>query len=155
MVLLAAFFWAAANVTARAMPPTEALGLMVWSSLFSPLPLLALSFLLEGSAGIAASVAGMSLLTAGAIAYLVILSTLLGYGLWNALIMKNGAGKIAPFSLLVPVFSLSSAALFLGERFSALDALAAFLILGGLVIHVFGPVGRPQGRDKGRLPKAR
>ena len=128
---------------------------MVWSSLFSPLPLLALSLLLEGPAAVAASIAGMSLLTAGAIAYLVILSTLLGYGLWNALIMKNGAGKIAPFSLLVPVFSLSSAALFLGERFSALDGLAAFLILGGLVIHVFGPVGRPQVRGAGRLPKAR
>ena len=138
MLLLAALMWAGANVSARAMPGANALGLMVWSSLFSPLPLLGLSLAFEGSNSWVQACTHLSLPTLGSLAYLVVISTLFGYGAWNHLIIKHGAGKIAPFSLLVPVFGVSSAALFLGERFSFADVIAAVLVLGGLCVHVFG-----------------
>ena len=138
MILLAAFFWASANVVARRMPKTDGLSLMVWSSLFSPLPLLGLSFMLEGKDAIVAAFVGLAPVSLGALAYLVLLSTLLGYGVWNQLIMRYGASRIAPFSLLVPIFGVSAGALVLGERFSAADAAASFLVLAGLVLHVFG-----------------
>jgi O-acetylserine/cysteine efflux transporter len=138
MILLAGLGWAGANIVTRTMPGTNALGLMVWSSLFSPLPLVGLSLVFEGPRAIAASLSNLSLLTLGAIAYLVLLSTLLGYGLWNRLILRHGAGRIAPFSLMVPVFSIVLASLVLGERFVALDAVGAALILAGLLVHVFG-----------------
>jgi len=144
MVILAALFWAAANIVARRMPATDALGLMVWSSLFSIIPLFALSFALEGSASIWASLRQIAPLTVGAVFYLAFLSTLVGYGLWNALIMRHGATKIAPFSLLVPIFSLSSAALFLGEGFTLREGLASILVLAGLVVHAFGPAKKPK-----------
>jgi O-acetylserine/cysteine efflux transporter len=148
MVLLAALFWASANIVARRMPTTDALGLMVWSSLFSILPLFALSLAFEGPAAIGSSLRDIGALTIGALFYLAFLSTLVGYGLWNALIMRHGATKIAPFSLLVPIFSLSSAALFLGEGFTLREALAALLILAGLVVHVFGPQVKPKKQTK-------
>jgi O-acetylserine/cysteine efflux transporter len=138
MILLAALGWAGANIAARKMPGASALGLMVWSSLFSPLPLAALSLAFEGPAAIGAAFSGLSFLTIGALAYLVVLSTLLGYGLWNDLIMRHGAGRIAPFSLMVPIFGLASASLVLGESFSARSALGAALVLAGLLVHVFG-----------------
>ena len=138
MILLAALGWAAANVAARKMPGTNALSLMVWSSLFSPLPLAALSLALEGPASIGAAFSSLSFRTIAALAYLVILSTLLGYGLWNDLIMRHGAARIAPFSLLVPIFGLASASLVLGESFGARGALGAVLVLSGLLVHVFG-----------------
>ncbi len=138
MILLAAFFWALANVVARRMPKTDGLSLMVWSSLFSPLPLLGLSFALEGKEAIAAAFSGLAPVSIGALAYLVLLSTLFGYGAWNQLIMRYGASRVAPFSLLVPIFGVSSGALVLGERFSVLDAAAAGLVLAGLALHVFG-----------------
>jgi O-acetylserine/cysteine efflux transporter len=147
MIVMAALGWAAANVMARKMPGIDSLGLMVWSSLFSPLPLTALSLAFEGPSRIGAAFADISLLTVGALAYLVILSTLLGYGLWNSLIMRHGAGKIAPFSLLVPIFGLLSASIVLGERFRGLDAAAAAFILVGLLIHVFGGRLKIEGRD--------
>jgi O-acetylserine/cysteine efflux transporter len=155
MILLAGLGWALANLTAkqmalanvsaRRMPGVDALGLMVWSSLFSPLPLAALSFALEGPAAIGAAFSSLSLVTIGALAYLVLFSTLLGYGLWNGLIIRHGASRIAPFSLMVPIFGLVSASLVLGESFSSREALGAFLILAGLLVHVFG----------GRLAKGR
>jgi O-acetylserine/cysteine efflux transporter len=138
MLMAAAFGWAAANVIARAMASSSGLSVMVWSSLFSPVPLAILSYLVEGPDSIAFAFRNLSWLSVGALAYLVVMSTLIGYGLWNKLIMRHGAGRIAPFSLLVPIFGIASAAIFLGERFTALDSLAALLILGGLAVHVFG-----------------
>ncbi|MDA8425304.1 MAG: EamA family transporter [Treponema sp.] len=138
MIVVAALGWAAANVVVRTMPGTDALGLMVWSSLFSPLPLAALSLAFEGPSRIGAAFAELSLLTLGALVYLVLLSTLAGYGLWNTLIMRHGAGKIAPFSLLVPIFGLLAASLVLHEALHVLDAAAAALILAGLLVHVLG-----------------
>lgn len=138
MILVAGLGWAGANVVTRTMPGTNALGLMVWSSLFSPLPLAALSLVFEGPSAIGASFANIGLLTVASLAYIVLLSTLLGYGLWNHLIMRHGAGRIAPFSLMVPIFGIVAASLVLGERFVALDIAGAALILLGLLIHVFG-----------------
>jgi O-acetylserine/cysteine efflux transporter len=138
MILLAALGWAGANIVARGIPAAGALGLMAWSSLFAPLPLLALSLAFEGPRAISASASSLSISTVGALAYLVILSTLVGYGRWNALIARHGASRIAPFSLLVPVFGLASASLVLGERIRAADVAGAALILAGLLVHVFG-----------------
>jgi len=139
MVVIAAFFWAAANLVAQRMPNANGLSLMVWSSLFSPVPLLALSFLFERPY-IAGAFADLRPLSVGALLYLVILSTLFGYGVWNQLIMNYGAKRIAPFSLLVPLFGVTSSALILQERITTLNALAAVCILIGLAIHVFGGI---------------
>lgn len=138
MLMAAALGWAAANVIARTMPSSSGLSVMVWSSLFSPLPLVLLSFMVEGPASMARAFRDLTWLSVGALAYLVVMSTLIGYGMWNRLIMRHGAGRIAPFSLLVPIFGIASAAIFLGERFTVLDSAAALLISGGLAIHVFG-----------------
>jgi O-acetylserine/cysteine efflux transporter len=148
MVLAAGLGWAGANVVTRTMPDAGAFSLMVWSSIFSPLPLAALSLAFEGPAAIAAAFTSVSALTIGALAYLVVLSTLFGYGVWNHLIMRHGAGRIAPFSLMVPVFGIASASLVLGESFGLRDALGAGLILAGLLIHVFG--GRSAERRAAR-----
>ncbi len=144
MVLAAAFFWAAANIVAQKIPKADGLSLMIWSSVFSPVPLLALSIVFERQS-FAGALAALKPISVGALAYLVILSTLFGYGVWNQLIMRHGAKKIAPFSLLVPLFGVTSSAIVLHERFTRLNAAAAVLILIGLSVHVFG--GFVAGRD--------
>jgi EamA-like transporter family. len=46
---------------------------------------------------------------------------MLGYGLWSRLLSRYPAGKVAPFSLLVPVVGLTSSALLLDERLTAIQ----------------------------------
>jgi O-acetylserine/cysteine efflux transporter len=138
MLLLAAAMWAVANVLARRIGDVGALNLMVWSSLASPVPLVVLSLIIEGAAADGAALRSMSWLTAGAIVYLVLLSTLVGYGAWNHLIVKHGAGRVAPFSMLVPLFGITSGATVLGERFTLFHLLAAMLVLVGLALHALG-----------------
>jgi O-acetylserine/cysteine efflux transporter len=138
LLLLAAFMWAAANLLTKKMGRVDTLGLMVWSSLVPPLPLFALSWAFDGGGAVLTALRHLGWVSLGAIAYLAFLSTLVGYGLWNWLIVKKGASAVAPFSLLVPVFGISSAWLVLGETLTPSHLVAAGLILGGLAVHVIG-----------------
>lgn len=142
MLLGAAAMWGIANVLAKRIGGVSALSLIVWSSLASPLPLFALSLAFEDGGAIHAALAQPSWLSVGALTYLVLLSTLFGYGSWNHLIVEHGASRVAPFSMLVPIFGVSSGALFLGESFSCLHAWAALLVLLGLAVHVLGTRAR-------------
>ena len=146
MLLGAALMWAVANVLAQRIGNVGGLSLMVWSSLFSPAPLLALSLVFEGPAAIRLALESLSWLSVGAVVYLVLFSTLFGYGAWNDLIVKHGAGQVAPFSMLVPIFGLASGSLFLHEVFTTSHALGALLVLAGLGLHAFGPKLRPVPR---------
>ncbi|MNN46367.1 putative amino-acid metabolite efflux pump [compost metagenome] len=63
---------------------------------------------------------------------------MLGYSLWSTLLSRHPAGKVAPFSLLVPVIGLSSSAWLLGERLTELQGWGALLVMVGLLVNVFG-----------------
>ena len=65
-------------------------------------------------------------------------NTVLGFGLWSRLIQQYGAARVAPLSLMVPVFGLLSSALYFHEAFPALKVAAALLVFAGLLLHVFG-----------------
>ena len=138
LLILAAFMWAASNLLTKKMGKVDTLGLMVWSSLVPPLPLFALSWGLDGGGVVMSALRHLGWVSLGSIAYLAFLSTLVAYGLWNWLLVKKGASAVAPFSLLVPVFGISSAWLVLGETLTPSHLAAAGLILGGLAVHVFG-----------------
>jgi len=52
------------------------------------------------------------------------------------LIHKLGASKVAPFSLLVPIFGLLSAYVVLGETFERNEIYGSIIVLIGLVFTV-------------------
>ncbi|MFT8243308.1 EamA family transporter [Roseomonas sp. BN140053] len=132
----AAASWAVGNVLLRGAGRVDMLALMVWLSLVPPLPLLCLSLWLDGPAALGAALAGISWVGAGAVLYLAVLATLVGFGLWGQLLKLYPASTVAPFSLLVPIFGTLSAALVLGERFGPLRLLGMALILLGLAVTV-------------------
>jgi O-acetylserine/cysteine efflux transporter len=138
MLIAAGLMWAVANVLARRIGSVGGLSLVVWSSLASPVPLLLLSWMIEGPAAIATALGSLSWPAVGALGYLVALSTWFGYGAWNHLIAKHGASRVAPFSMLVPIFGVTSGALFLGEVLTGWHAGAAALVLLGLSLHAWG-----------------
>ena len=60
--------------------------------------------------------------------YLGLIMTALGYYFWNTLIRTYEIEKVAPFLLLLPVFSLLGGIIFLEELVSTVK------ILGGLIV---------------------
>ncbi|MCO5994493.1 EamA family transporter [Actinoallomurus rhizosphaericola] len=126
--------WGLANIGLRKAQPPDTFGFMVWVSLVPPLPLLALSLIFEGPRADLHALAHISAGGLGALAYIAYLSTLVGYGLWGALLRRYDAGQVAIYSLLVPLFGVSSAALLLGERVTVPDVVAGVLIVGGVAL---------------------
>ncbi|WP_367827929.1 EamA family transporter [Streptomyces sp. LMG1-1-1.1] len=153
LVIAAAACWGVSNVLTRKAAPPDALNFMVWVSTVPVLPLLALSLLLEGPERDLAALRALDRTGAGVIVYVAWITTVFGFGAWGFLLRRYPASSVAPFSLLVPVFGMSSAALFLGEGVSPLRWCAAVLLVGGVALTSFQrkAAGRPDAGE----PEAR
>ena len=125
LTLFAAASWAMANLVMRASGETRPLSLLVWSSLVPPLPLLGLAGVVDGGQAVLDAITGLSWRGLLAVAYVAYVSTLVGFGIWNRLIAQYSIARVAPFSLLVPVFGLSAAWLLLDEPVGPTELAAA------------------------------
>ena len=141
LCLASALCWAVGNVLLRGAGKVDMLAMVVWLSLIPPVPLFALSMLLDGPTTIAHALSAMRWSGAGAVIYISVLSTILCYAIWGHLLKLYPAGTVAPFSLLVPIFGALSARMVLGEQFEATRILGMMLILAGLVV-VVAPLRR-------------
>lgn len=146
LTIFAAGFWGISNIIARHASKQAAsqgetlnmLGMVVWSSLVPPLPMLAMALLLDKPETLLHAVRSLNALSVFSILYLAFFATLIAYGIWSTLIAEYPAGKIAPLSLLVPVFGLITAQLVLKEQLSAMQWLGCLIIILGLIISNFG-----------------
>ncbi|MFJ1650153.1 EamA family transporter [Streptomyces sp. NPDC088337] len=134
LVVAAAACWGVSNVLTRKAAPPDALNFMVWVSTVPVLPLLGLSLLLEGPSRDLAALRALDWQGAGTVLYVAWITTVFGFGAWGLLLRRHPASTVAPFSLLVPVFGMSAAALFLGESVSPLRWCAAALLVGGVAL---------------------
>jgi O-acetylserine/cysteine efflux transporter len=132
LCIAAAASWGVGNVIVRVAQAPNAVALMVWSALVAPLPLLGLSFAFEGSAEIGHGLAHASARSIGGLLFVVVVASLFGFGSWAWLLKRHAASKVAPFSLLVPVFGIGSAWLMLGEVPGVLEIVGAIVVICGL-----------------------
>lgn len=138
LTICAASMWALGNIVTRKVGKVNLVGLVVWGSLIPPIPFFALSWFMEGPVAIEAALRGFNMDSALVLLYLAFGATILGYGLWSRLLSRYPANTVAPFSLLVPVVGLTSAALLLDEHLGGLQAAGAVLVMLGLAVNVGG-----------------
>src|SRR5690554_617993 len=139
LTLFAALSWAMGNIVAKtAGRQIDMVGLVIWGALIPPIPFLVLSWFLEGPDLMLASLAGISYVGVGAVIYLALVATIVGYVLWGRLLTHHPASKVAPLSLLVPIIGLVSSAVLLDERLAAVQWVGGLIVMAGLVINVFG-----------------
>ncbi len=142
LTVLAAFFWASSNIVAKIASQKSAakgekldmLGMVVWSSLVPPIPMLGLALLFNPPQVLIQSITSINAISIFAVAYLAYGSTLFGYGIWSNLVTSYPLSKVAPLSLLVPVTGLLTARLVLAEQLSGMQWLGVSIILLGLVV---------------------
>ncbi|MDP4002888.1 EamA family transporter [Methylobacterium sp. NEAU K] len=137
MVVGAALAWACANVIAKRIGRVDMLALMVWGSLATTFPLIALSLVVEGPAALAA-LAHPGWLAVASIAFQAYPTTLLAFGLWNRLLTRYPAAAVTPFALLVPVAGILSTHVVLGEPLSADILAGGGMILAGIALSIRG-----------------
>jgi len=138
LVLGAAVAWGLSNVAMKKAAPPDMLRFMVWVSACAAPPLAVLSLLFEGPPHLGAA----DREAVGAVLFVALVSTLGGFGVWGALIRRYDASTVAPFSMLVPVFGIASAAVLLGEQVHPADLIGGVLVVGGVLYGVL-KVTRP------------
>ncbi|HTJ37654.1 MAG TPA: EamA family transporter [Dactylosporangium sp.] len=139
LVVAAGAAWGLANVAMRKASAQNMLNFMVWVSAVATPPLILLTLTVDGPAYVWGALKGLDLVAVGAIAYIAYLSTLLGFGVWGRLIARYGAGTVAPFAALAPIFAILSSALFLHEDIHWYDLVGGAAILGGVLLGAVAP----------------
>lgn len=152
LTLGAALMWAASNLivrfAARHAPDYDPLAFIAWSALAPIVPFAALALLMDGSPAVLGQLGALTLPALGAVLYLAVLATLAAYTLWTRLLKRHAAAQVVPFSLLVPVIGLASAAAAFGERPGPGQWAGTAAVLAGLAINQWGA-----RRSFGALPQ--
>ena len=137
LTLCGALGWAVGNVCSRRAQAPNAFHLTLWSAVVPPIPMLALALVVEGPDRIGRSLTGM--VTAEALPavlgllYVVVVATLLGYGIWNTLLARHPSNVVAPFSMLVPVVGVLASWLAFGEVLDSVELGAGVLVVCGVL----------------------
>ncbi|MGF1460170.1 MAG: EamA family transporter [Leptolyngbyaceae cyanobacterium] len=129
-VIGSAISWAGGNICLKLAQVKNGFRLLVWAALIPPLPLLGLSAWLETGQWVA--VRSLTPLGVGAILYTGLISSLLCFGFWAFLVQHYSPNRVAPFSLLVPIFGMGFAGALLGDSLSQLELLGSLLVFLGL-----------------------
>ena len=138
LVIIGALSWSIANVVVKKSGATKIFSLMVWPSLFSPIPLMLLAYLTQGQDVFSNFLTNIDGKAVFSILFQAYPTTLFGYWVWNTLINKYDISKVAPLSLLVPIFGLLGSYVIFSEAMSMGKIIACALIVGGLLVNTFG-----------------
>lgn len=152
LVVAAGAAWGLANIAMRKAGSADMLNFMVWVSAVATPPLVLLTLAVDGPDRVWRILRGLDLTALGAIAYIAYLSTLFGFGVWGKLIGRYGAGTVAPFAALAPVFAILSSALLLDERIHWYDLVGGAAILGGVLLGAARVAPPPSGGIGVALP---
>ena len=130
LVVAGAFTWAVGQIFVRKLKNIDGLTTTAWVAVFATPQLFVMSFIFETNQIEFITKASMSIWLA--VLYLGIIMTALGYYFWNTLIRSYTIEKIAPFLLLLPVFSLIGGVLFLGEMISSAKMFGGLIVILGV-----------------------
>ncbi len=137
LTLSAALGWAIGNVCSRQAKASNPLHLTLWMSTVPVLPMIALSVLVEGPGRVGSSLSTMFTVAALpsllGVLYIVIVATVIGYGIWNTLLSRYPSSTVAPFSMLVPVVGVLSSWLIFSEVIDPVELVAGVAVVGGVL----------------------
>jgi O-acetylserine/cysteine efflux transporter len=134
-------------VVSRASRAPGGLALTVWSATIVPVPLLALSLLVDGPAAVGRGLTHLGWDGVLSTAYTAGLCSLVGYAIFNRLLSKYPSGHVVPWVLLAPVVAMAASWALLGEVPGSAEIAGAILLVIGVLI--------AQGTISARRPSQR
>jgi O-acetylserine/cysteine efflux transporter len=137
LTLCAAAAWGLGNVAVRRAEAPDPLRLTLWMSVVPPVPMFALSLVVEGPERIGDSIVGAFALEALpavlGLLYVVLVATVLGYGLWTRLLAAYPSSTVAPFSMLVPVVGVLASWVAFDEVPDLVELCAGVVVVVGVL----------------------
>ncbi len=141
MVAGGAFMWAVGQIMVKNLGgQIGGFTLIAWVAVFATPQLFLSSWLFEEGQIQAMKTAGW--IGWGAVVYMGLVMTALGYAIWYHLIGKFKVNQVMPFLLLVPVTSIIGSILILGESLSPREMAGSVIVIAGVwVITSYMPAG--------------
>ncbi|NCZ65876.1 MAG: EamA family transporter [Rhodobacteraceae bacterium] len=137
LVLGGCFAWALGQVMIRKLKDVSGMQVTAWIAVFAAPQLFFMSAIFED--GQVEAIRTATPLVWWTVLYLGLIMTCLGYYFWNTLIRHHDVSKVAPFLLLLPVFSVLGGNLFLGETITVEKFYGGATILLGIGVIVLNP----------------
>ncbi|MFY9653270.1 EamA family transporter [Trebonia sp.] len=134
LCVAAGLSWGIGNVVSRASRAPGGLALTVWSATIVPVPLLALSLLVDGPAAVGHGLTHLGWDGAASTVYTAGLCSLVGYAIFNRLLSKYPSGNVVPWVLLAPVVAMAASWALLGEVPGTAEIAGAILLVIGVLI---------------------
>lgn len=138
-ILAGAATWGMGNLITKKNRHINMFALVVWGSFVACFPMIVLAFAIDGPSTVITSyhqATGLSILS---LLYIVYVSTLVGYGVWNWLLSHYPIGVVVPFTLLIPIVGMLASIIVLGEPLQLWKMAAGALMILGLCINLFAP----------------
>jgi len=132
MVIAGAFTWAAGQVMIKKMANVGGFMLISGIAIFAAPQLFLASYLFESNQIVQIQSADLS--AWGAVIYLALIMTALGYGLWYRLLGLYSINQVMPFLLLLPVVSVFGGILILDEMLTTKVIIGGMLALSGVAL---------------------
>lgn len=129
LVIGSALAWSIGNVVIKVSKVREIFAFVVWASVFPPIPLMLLTWLLHGTAPFTALPSQLNAITVFSLAFQVYAATHFSYWGWNLLLREYPMSRVAPLSLLIPVIGIFSSMAIFGQYPSLFDWLPISLVL--------------------------
>jgi O-acetylserine/cysteine efflux transporter len=131
-MLAAAFFLALGTIWMRGLQGMDVVQQQGWSAVISVAPMIVVSFLLEP--GIISSVRDASISAWACVTYSALISSLLGHGLYFALIKRHPVAQITPYFLCAPVMAVIFGMLAWGDRPGPKLFIGGAMVIGGVLM---------------------
>ncbi len=155
MTVVGALLWSTGQVMTRKLHADGArlggFALIAWVCVFGAPQLFLASAVMETGQLRALAEAGW--VEWGAVLYMGLIMTALGYAVWYRLLSRHPAGRVSAFLMLIPVTTVAGGVLLLGETVPAQVALGGVIVVAGVAFTVFEPRRRTAaGRDAAEPP---
>ncbi len=130
MVIGGAFTWAVGQAMVRTLKDIDGLTLTAWIAVFASPQLFVMSYIFEGDH--VNAVISANWIVWSAVVYLGLIMTAVGYGIWYSLVRKHPVSLVAPFLLLLPVFSIIGGVMVLNERLTTQTVIGGVIVIAGV-----------------------
>ncbi|TAE33803.1 MAG: EamA family transporter [Alphaproteobacteria bacterium] len=127
-----ALAWGYGNIYIKRFKDYPMLAVLGWMSLFTAPQLVLLSYLFEEGQWQALQTTDMRVWLS--LVYTVLLSSIMGYGVWYSLMAKHRVSQVVPYSLLIPVFGLTFTHVAFAEELTTQFIVGGFATIIGVGI---------------------
>jgi len=134
LILLAALSWSLASIIIKKAGTQQIFAFSLWAMACAPTPLFVIVYLQSGIDVFIQLPAQVNSRVVFSVLFQAYPVTLLGYWIWNRLLVSYPLTTVAPLTLLVPIFGLLGGVLFYQEHIGLIKLIATLSVISGIFI---------------------